>query len=64
MNVSRVHTAYRAPHSVWKQWFTESNRCKPVVLIRTFADVVKQNAYSHNISGNKSGPLEAIQAVN
>ena len=36
--------------------------CKPLVPGRTFADVVKQNAYSHN-SVNISRPLEEMQAV-
>ena len=34
-----------------------------MVLGRTFPDVVKQNAYSHNTSVNKSGPLDEMQAV-
>ena len=29
----------------------------------TFADAVKQNAYSYNKSVNKSRPLEVMQAV-
>ena len=60
-NVSSVQKAYKASPSLWKQWFTESNTCRPVIPGRTFADVVKQNAYSCNIGASKSVPLEATQ---
>ena len=63
MNVSDVQTANRALHLIWKQWLTGSNMCKPLVPGRTFADVDKQNAYSHNNSFNISRPLGEMQAV-
>ena len=63
IDVSDVHKGNKAPHSVWKQWLSESNTCKPVVTGRTFADVVKQNPYSCNISADKSEPLEVMQVV-
>ena len=61
IDILDVNKAYKAPFSLWKQWLLDSNTCKPMVPGRTFADVVKQNAYSSNSSGKKSVPLEAIQ---
>ena len=51
----------KAPFSLWKQWLSDSNSCKPLVPGRTFADVVKQNADSCNTSAKKFVPLEATQ---
>ena len=61
LDVLGTQQAYKAPFALWKQWLTDSNTCKPVIPGRTFADVVKQNAYSCNISAKKSVPLEATQ---
>ena len=58
IDIFYVNKAYKAPFLLWKQWLLDS---KTVVPGRTFADVVKQNAYSSNTSGKKSVPLEAIQ---
>ena len=61
LDVLGTQQAYKAPFALWKQWLTDSNTCKPVIPSRTFAGVVKQNAYSCNISAKKSVPLEATQ---
>ena len=61
IDVLDVKKAYKASFALWKQWLLDSNSCKPVVPGRTFADVVKQNAYSCNTSAKKSVPLEVNQ---
>ena len=61
IDVLEVKKAFKAPFPLWKQWLLDSNTCKPVVPGRTFADVVKQNAYSCNNSAKNSVPLEATQ---
>ena len=57
-----VQETYEASPALWKQWFTESNTCKPVIPGRTSADVVEQNAYSSNIGATKSVSQEATQS--
>ena len=51
VNVSEVEKAY-----TWKQWLTDSDRCKSVLPGMTFADVVKQNTL-----GMKSFRHEKLQ---
>ena len=63
VNVSDAEKAYGASHLTWKQWLTGSNMYKRVVTGKTFADTVKQNAYSHNNSVKNSANLEARQGV-
>ena len=61
INLLDTEKAYKASVSLWKQWLNDIVTCTPVIPGRTFADVVKQNAYSCNTSAKKSVPLEVTQ---
>ena len=57
VNNNDIIRAYGAAQSVWKRWLQFSIMCKPVVTSRTFADVVKHNAYIQNCSEQMKLPL-------
>ena len=56
---SVVCNEYEAQKSVWKTWFSNSNACKPVHPIISYADVIKNNVLKSNIQ--QIAPLVAVQ---